>query len=174
MRHTSCYDARILHFAIILWLDLCYRFPEHCTSLTQLPAIKHWSPQCRPVNATSTKRTSFCTNNHQFTGYEGLTAVVMKSSIFWDITRCSPFQVNRRFGGTYHLHLQGRKNKLSKKPTWKQVASRAWRWRPYVPPKHRLTLNGLHGVICQKMALFITTSLTFNDDRGNYIFIFDI
>jgi hypothetical protein len=36
---------------------------------------------------------------------EVLTAVVMKSSIFWDITSCSPLKVNRRFGGTYRLHL---------------------------------------------------------------------
>jgi hypothetical protein len=27
------------------------------------------------------------------------------------------------------------------------------RWRRYVPPKRRLTLNGLHGVISQKMIL---------------------
>jgi hypothetical protein len=32
---------------------------------------------------------------------------------------------------------------------------RPWRWRQYVPPKHRLTLNGLHGVISQKMVLFM-------------------
>jgi hypothetical protein len=38
--------------------------------------------------------------------YEVLTAVVMKSSVFWDITRCSPLKVNVRFGGTCHLHLQ--------------------------------------------------------------------
>jgi hypothetical protein len=31
----------------------------------------------------------------------------MKISIFWDITPCSPLKVNRRFGGTYRLHLQG-------------------------------------------------------------------
>jgi hypothetical protein len=31
---------------------------------------------------------------------------------------------------------------------------RPWRWRRYVPPKRRLTLNGLHGVISQKVALF--------------------
>jgi hypothetical protein len=42
-------------------------------------------------------------------GFEVLTAVVMKSIIFWDITPCSAFKVNRRFGGTYRLHLQGRK-----------------------------------------------------------------
>jgi hypothetical protein len=29
-----------------------------------------------------------------------------------------------------------------------------WRWIRYVLPKHRLTLNGLHGVISQKMILF--------------------
>jgi hypothetical protein len=32
----------------------------------------------------------------------------VKSTIFWDITPCSSLKVNRRFGGTYHLHLQGR------------------------------------------------------------------
>jgi hypothetical protein len=38
-----------------------------------------------------------------------LTAVVMKSSILWDITLRSPLKVNQRFGGTCHLHLQGRR-----------------------------------------------------------------
>jgi hypothetical protein len=53
----------------------------------------------------------------------------------------------------------------SKKPAWKQVESRArliiqpWKWRRYIPPKRRLTLNGLHGVISQKMVLFITTAV---------------
>jgi hypothetical protein len=31
---------------------------------------------------------------------------------------------------------------------------RPWRWRRYVPSKRRLTLNGLHGVMPQKMVLF--------------------
>jgi hypothetical protein len=39
-------------------------------------------------------------------GWEFLTAVVMKSTtVFWDITPCSPLRVNRRFGGTYCLNL---------------------------------------------------------------------
>jgi hypothetical protein len=55
----------------------------------------------------------------------------------------------------------GSKNKLSKKPAWKQVASRAfrpWRWRRYVPPKRRLTFNGLHGVIYvfENIVLFVS------------------
>jgi hypothetical protein len=30
----------------------------------------------------------------------------IKNTIFWDITPSSPLSVNRRFGGTYCLHLQ--------------------------------------------------------------------
>jgi hypothetical protein len=44
-----------------------------------------------------------------FTGFEVLRAVVKKSTIFCDIMQYSPLSVNRRFGGTYRLHLQGRK-----------------------------------------------------------------
>jgi hypothetical protein len=33
----------------------------------------------------------------------------LRSSIFWDTTPCSPLKVNRRFGRTYRLHLQGRR-----------------------------------------------------------------
>jgi hypothetical protein len=47
-------------------------------------------------------------------GFEVLTAVVMKSSIFWDITPCSPLKVNRSFGGTCRFHLQGRKISLAR------------------------------------------------------------
>jgi hypothetical protein len=39
------------------------------------------------------------------TGFEVLTAVVRKSSIFWDITPSSPVKVNQRFGGIYCLLL---------------------------------------------------------------------
>jgi hypothetical protein len=51
----------------------------------------------------------------------------------------------------------------------KQVASSAWlilrlrRWRRYVPLKYRLTFNGLHGVITQKVELIITTAVTTSD-----------
>jgi hypothetical protein len=37
---------------------------------------------------------------------EVLTAMVMKSSIFWDITPCSPLKINRSFEGKCRLHLQ--------------------------------------------------------------------
>jgi hypothetical protein len=50
------------------------------------------------------------------------TSLLLKSINFWDITPCSPLSVNRRFGGTFRLHIQGRRNKFSKKPASKQVA----------------------------------------------------
>jgi hypothetical protein len=35
-----------------------------------------------------------------YVGTEVLIAIVVKSSIIWYITPCSPLKVNRRFGGT--------------------------------------------------------------------------
>jgi hypothetical protein len=48
-------------------------------------------------------------NDLKLVGFEVLTAVVMNVAIFWDIAPCSPY-VNQRFGGTYHLYLQGKKS----------------------------------------------------------------
>jgi hypothetical protein len=45
----------------------------------------------------------------------------LKSIIFWDMTRCSPLSINRCFGGTYRLYLQGRRNRFRKLAS-KQVA----------------------------------------------------
>jgi hypothetical protein len=39
-------------------------------------------------------------------GLDDLTAVLMKISVFWDITTCSPVKVNQHFGGTHHLQPQ--------------------------------------------------------------------
>jgi hypothetical protein len=41
--------------------------------------------------------------------YKILTVVVTNGALFWDLAPWSP-GVNQRFGGTYHLHLQGRKS----------------------------------------------------------------
>jgi hypothetical protein len=40
--------------------------------------------------------------------FEVFTAVTMKKAVFWDEVQCR-YCVNRRFGGTYRLHLQGRR-----------------------------------------------------------------
>jgi hypothetical protein len=95
-----------------------------------------------------------CKNNLSFLGFEVLTAVIMKIAIFWSITPCSPLSVNRRFGGTYRLHLQRLKISWARNQCESKLQAEWWRWRRYVPSKRRLTLNGLHGIISQKMVLF--------------------
>jgi hypothetical protein len=60
-----------------------------------------------------------------FQVFEVLTAVVMKDSVFWDMTPYSPLKVNRRLGGTCRLLLQGRSITQARKPESKQVESRA-------------------------------------------------
>jgi hypothetical protein len=62
----------------------------------------------------------------------------LKSSILWDITLC--FLLASRWFLAWLL-------------LW------SWRRRRHVAPKRRLTFNGLHGVISQKIELFITTAV---------------
>jgi hypothetical protein len=71
-------------------------------------------------------------------GFEVFTAVVMKSIAFWDIMPSSPLKVKRRFGGTYRLHFQGRISR-------ENISVKAG----------GLSFNRLHGVISQKMVLFM-------------------
>jgi hypothetical protein len=85
----------------------------------------------------------------------------LRNSILWDITPCSPLQVNRRFGRKFRLNFS--------EPCSARHALHAcfllcvffqpWRWRWHVPPKRRFTFNGLQGVISQKLELFITTDV---------------
>jgi hypothetical protein len=77
-----------------------------------------------------------------------------QSTIIWDITPCSPLNVNRRLVGTYLLHLQGRRiSRVRNKPESR------WQAEWYVPSKRRLTFNGLHGVISENILLFITNAV---------------
>jgi hypothetical protein len=121
-----------------------------CTAAAQLHRTDSSRAELEAAVHAAVRRT----NINIYVGIEVFTAVVMKSTIFGDITPCTLLSDNRRFGGTYCLHLQGRRNNFSKKPACKQVASlhagflpnlffRPRRWRRYFPPKLRLTLNGL-------------------------------
>jgi hypothetical protein len=83
-----------------------------------------------------------------------MTAVVRKSSVFWDIMSCSPLKVNGSFRGTCRLHLQGRRISQSKTSMKQLVRLLAVREiRGGVPPKRRMTFSGLHGVMSQKVQL---------------------
>jgi hypothetical protein len=66
----------------------------------------------------------------------------MNSIIFWDMKPCSPLSFNRRFGGTYRLHFQGRRNRF-RKPASKQVTRRTTRRHiPEDDTLHNLVVNG--------------------------------
>jgi hypothetical protein len=66
--------------------------------------------------------------------------VVIKNTVIWDITPCSLLKVNRRFGRTYRLHLQGLR--ISRARTQRDS-------RIYALLKRRLIFNVLPGVISQ-------------------------
>jgi hypothetical protein len=57
-----------------------------------------------------------------FAGFEVFTSPTMKNAVFWDVAPCRSC-VNRRFGGTYRLHLQDRKirERGTSSRRWKQI-----------------------------------------------------
>jgi hypothetical protein len=69
---------------------------------------------------------------------ENEAGILSKSTLCWDITPCSPLKVNRRFGGIYRLHLQGRS--ISRLRNQRET---------------RLAFNGLYDVISRKTLLFL-------------------
>jgi hypothetical protein len=92
--------------------------------------------------------------------YEALTALVMKTFIFWDVMQCSPVQVKRRFGGTCRLRLQNWRWSASLKHSlsaacfigfFSLLTLQSWRRRWHGPPKRRLTFTGVHVIIYQKI-----------------------
>jgi hypothetical protein len=82
-------------------------------------------------------------------GGGGSNIFIEKSTIFWDITPCSPLSVNRRFGGTFRFHVQGRRNKFSKKPASNQVKTQRTT-RLYIPED-----STLHNQRCENLKSYI-------------------
>jgi hypothetical protein len=116
-----------------------------------------WELHC--LNVISTKIGLFSQLHHYkmiHVGFEMLTAVVMKCSVFWNITPYSPLKVNGR------LRLQGWRIgivelSLISASCWfiAWLILRPRRWRRYSHPKRWLTFDGPHGVISKKLELFI-------------------
>jgi hypothetical protein len=76
--------------------------------------------------------------NDQIVRFEVFTAVTMKNVVFWDVALCKSC-VNRRFGGTYSLHLQGRKickQGISEQEAADWAISRNHWWLSLQPPAH--------------------------------------
>jgi hypothetical protein len=143
-----------LHFWFICVLIFLSFRVNFCFTNPEYVLIRVISP---PSNYSGLARV-YCTTWHSFqdlkamklVGFEVVTPVVIKCSIFWDITPCSSFKVNRCIGETCRIHLQG------------QVLSSTCyllhagfllgsffdhEWTRHVSPKHRWTFNVLHGII---------------------------
>jgi hypothetical protein len=86
-----------------------------------------------------------------------------ESYMFWDIMSCNLLKVNRHFGGTRCLHLQGWCISHARNcheellldacfilaSCWflAWLTFQPWRWRPNVPPKCQLTFTWIYGFV---------------------------
>jgi hypothetical protein len=103
------------------------------------------------------------TNMEHYVGSEVLTAAVTKSSIFWDITPCSPLKVYRCFRGICRLHLQSLRISQARNQhgKCKQSASSAYsltlKMDTTCSSETSITFNRLHSVILQKIEILIAS-----------------
>jgi hypothetical protein len=92
--------------------------------------------------------------------------------------------MNRRFGGARSPHLQGRRIKQSRNQleegrkqsnrlcqNFRLIFFDAEDGDRYVPTKRRLNFNGLHGVISQKIELFITSAVRTSIPRNPRMYL---
>jgi hypothetical protein len=137
VQHQNCSNHTDI-FSVTLLCLLCYEE-------LHLPWVNY-------LSRTITRKYANANVCHNV-GFEVFTAVVMKSIIFLDMAPCRLLSFNWCFGGTYRPLLA----------CWflLNLFLRPWRWRRYVPPKRRLKLDGLHGVISQKMILFVCHNIKF-------------
>jgi hypothetical protein len=88
----------------------------------------------------------------------------MKSSIFWDLTPCSPLKVNIGFGETCRLHLQNRRISRSGK-------GRESKWQTeLLPPTFTLVSHSAYSSILKTEATCSSeTSLDFQRTTRRFI-----
>jgi hypothetical protein len=79
-------------------------------------------------------------NSREFLDHVSNNELRKKSTIFWDIMSCSPLKVNRHFGGTYRLRLQG--TKISRESSRNILC---YNIRPALGPSNLLS-NGYRGL----------------------------
>jgi hypothetical protein len=78
------------------------------------------------------------------------------SRFWWTYTFWAPLNRNFFFFLVCHISvcIDGSACHMLSRWFLARLILRPRRWRRYVPPKRRLTFNGLHGVISQKIVLF--------------------
>jgi hypothetical protein len=92
--------------------------------------------------------------------FEVFTALTVKNAVFWDVAPCR-YCVIRRFGGTCHLEIRSQ-------------SFLPWRWRQYIPPKHRF-IQDVHGAASQKTAWIDidSTELDGSIDDASHLYVPD-
>jgi hypothetical protein len=86
----------------------------------------------------------------------------VKSTIFWDITPCSPLIDNRRFEGAYRFHLQGRAISRAR-------IQREGRW-PCLPPAFTLvSCSAYFSILKMEAICFFETSVDNQRTTRRYI-----
>jgi hypothetical protein len=114
----------------------------------------------KPLDWNGTTWNAYCSIPYiyiEFIGFEVLTSVIMKNTVFWDMTPCSPVVVHRRFGRTYCMHFQDRILSLEIKQFCFLITSYWLQWKKYVTPEHQRISTSLHGVTYQNTVLFMVT-----------------
>jgi hypothetical protein len=83
----------------------------------------------------------------------------MKNAVFGDVAPCR-YCVKRCFGGTYRLHLQGRRiiERRTSVSRWLKFANFSVLKMELIPPKRRFTQD-IHGSTSKKTAFFIVTAV---------------
>jgi hypothetical protein len=97
---------------------------------------------------------------------------LLKSSTFTDITPCNPLKVFRCFGETCRLHLQAVLDTCFHAGSLFALFFDPDDADDMFPPERRLTFNGLHGVISQKIEAFITTALRISNPTKAFPLLF--
>jgi hypothetical protein len=88
----------------------------------------------------------------------------MKTCIFWDIPPFSLFKVDRRFGATYRLHLQGRRKSQAR-----NQRERKWQTELYSYLLHPGFLLGLFLTLKMEEIFSSETSADFERTTRRYI-----
>jgi hypothetical protein len=117
VRHFSTVLVQTTHFLNIISKLFCLlHFCECLLSRIRIPCELDFSPcvsnpRFVPILCTKYefKKSATLYPTALYVGFEVLIAEIMNVAIFWDVEPCGPY-MNRRFGGTHHLHIQGRKS----------------------------------------------------------------
>jgi hypothetical protein len=80
---------------------------EECNILVTLTKKKKKKKKTEEVEEVQEEEEEKGEEKDIYIQVENILHEVMKISVFWDIMTFSPLTVNRHFGITYHLHLQG-------------------------------------------------------------------